>query len=384
MKSFLNDTKKRSLLFQVASLIVVVSIIYYLYYNTQANLQRQNIATGFGFLSNESSFEVSESVIPFSSEDTYLKALFVGFLGTLKVAIIGNIIAVILGVIIGISRKSNNYLISKLSSCYIELLRNIPLLLQLFFWYSLFTEIFPSVRNAYSPFPNVFLSNRGAIIPTLSRLNEYTIFFVGLAITAILFIIANIKLKKIKLNTGNKFIYSTQIYVSILLIPFIFWFLSGRPTYIDVPVLKGFNFRGGYTLSPEFLSLLFGLVLYTAAFIAEIVRAGIESVTKGQWEAAESLGLNKFQTLRFVILPQAFRVIIPPLTSQILNLTKNSSLAVAIAYPDYVSIANTVMNQTGQAIELVGSIMIVYLTLSLSMSFFMNWYNKKITLVGKK
>jgi len=384
LKSFLNDTKKRSLLFQVASLIVVVSIIYYLYYNTQANLQRQNIATGFGFLSNESSFEVSESVIPFSSEDTYLKALFVGFLGTLKVAIIGNIIAVILGVIIGISRKSNNYLISKLSSCYIELLRNIPLLLQLFFWYSLFTEIFPSVRNAYSPFPNVFLSNRGAIIPTLSRLNEYTIFFVGLAITAILFIIANIKLKKIKLNTGNKFIYSTQIYVSILLIPFIFWFLSGRPTYIDVPVLKGFNFRGGYTLSPEFLSLLFGLVLYTAAFIAEIVRAGIESVTKGQWEAAESLGLNKFQTLRFVILPQAFRVIIPPLTSQILNLTKNSSLAVAIAYPDYVSIANTVMNQTGQAIELVGSIMIVYLTLSLSMSFFMNWYNKKITLVGKK
>jgi len=281
-----------------------------------ANLEERRIASGLGFLGREAGFEIGESAfLRYSAADSYLRALLVGVTNTLAVAVIGVVLATGLGTAIGLFRLSRNFLLKTLSAGYIEFIRNVPLLVQLFFWYAVITEGMPGPREALSPLPGVFLSNRGIFIPTFS----------------------------------------------------------------SVPELQGFNFVGGATLTPEFAALLIGLATYTAAFIAEIVRAGILAVDRGQGEAAHALGLSRPQTTRLVILPQALRVIIPPMTSQYLNLTKNSSLAVAIGYPDLVSIANTTMNQTGQAIEGIAIIMGVYLTISLSISAFMNWYNARVT-----
>ena len=280
-----------------------------------ANLEERRIASGFGFLGREAGFEIGESAfLRYSASDTYLAALLVGLSNTLAVALIGIVLATVLGTFIGLARLSKNFLLKTLSAGYVEFIRNVPLLVQLFFWYAVITEGFPGPREALSPLPGVFLSNRG-------------IFF---------------------------------------------------PTFSGAPELQGFNFVGGATLTPEFAALLIGLVTYTAAFIAEIVRAGILAVDRGQSEAAHALGLSRGQATRLIILPQALRVIVPPMTSQYLNLTKNSSLAVAIGYPDLVSIANTTMNQTGQAIEGIATIMAVYLTISLSISAFMNWYNAHV------
>ena len=280
-----------------------------------ANLEERRIASGFGFLNREAGFEIGESAfLRYGAADSYLRALFVGLTNTLLVAAIGVVLATILGTFIGLCRLSKNFLLRTLSGTYIEFIRNVPLLVQLFFWYAVITEGLPGAREALSPLPGVFLSNRG-------------IFF---------------------------------------------------PSFSSVPELQGFNFAGGFAISPEFAALLVGLATYTAAFIAEIVRAGILAVDRGQNEAAHALGLTRAQATRLVILPQALRVIVPPMTSQYLNLTKNSSLAVAIGYPDLVSIANTTMNQTGQAIEGIAVIMAVYLTISLSISAFMNWYNAHV------
>jgi len=280
-----------------------------------ANLEERRIASGFGFLQREAGFEIGESAfLRYGAADSYLRALFVGLTNTLLVAAIGVVLATILGTFIGLCRLSKNFLLRTLSGTYIEFIRNVPLLVQLFFWYAVITEGLPGAREALSPLPGVFLSNRG-------------IFF---------------------------------------------------PSFSSVPELQGFNFAGGFAISPEFAALLVGLATYTAAFIAEIVRAGILAVDRGQGEAAHALGLTRAQATRLVILPQALRVIVPPMTSQYLNLTKNSSLAVAIGYPDLVSIANTTMNQTGQAIEGIAVIMAVYLTISLSISAFMNWYNAHV------
>ena len=325
-QSFIYNTKFRDWFYQIFLLIFIALIVGYLITNLQANLSKQNIASGLDFLLREAGFEIGESFIEYFSDDTYKKALFVGFINTLKVAILGNILAISLGVFAGVCLTSSNWLLSKITSFYVEVIRNIPLLLQLFFYYSIFTEIFPSVKQALNPIEGVYLSNRGLHVPWI----EYTN---GISIS---------------------------------------W-----------PTLQGFNFKGGYNLTPEFSSLLLGLVLYTGAFIAVIVKTGITSVNKGQSDASLSLGLSSFQTLRFIILPQALRVIIPPTTSQLLNLTKNSSLAVAIGYPDFVSIANTSMNQTGQAIELVIIIVLVYLTFSLVTSLIMNLYNKKMAILER-
>lgn len=380
---FWHDAAKRAIVFQVVSLATVGLIGYYLFTNTLANLERQAIATGFDFLHKESSFEIGEALIPYSSADTYARALAVGLLNTLKVAVLGIVLTLILGTFVGISRLSSNWLIAKLSAVYIEVAQDIPVLLQLFFWYAIFNETFPSPGQALNPFTGVFLSNRGVIVavPEGHPAFQYMAWAFLLGCIAVWGI--RRWAKKRQENTGRPF---PVFYVStaiLLMLPLATWWLAGAPTKMSIPELKGFNFQGGMTFSPEFSALLLGLVLYTAAFVAEIVRAGIQAVGRGQLEAAKAIGLKPGQVLRLVILPQALRVIIPPLTSQMLNLAKNSTLAVAIGFPDFVSVANTTINQTGQAIEGVALIMIVYLCFSLGTSAFMNWYNKKMALVER-
>jgi general L-amino acid transport system permease protein len=377
------DPKKRAVLFQAATLCAVGLLGYYLVSNVLANLERQSIATGWGFLGKEASFEIGESLIPYSAASSYLRALAVGVLNTLLVAFVGNLVTIILGTIIGIARLSSNWLVSKIAAVYIEVMQDIPVLLQLFFWYAIFYETMPSPRQALNPVGGVFLCNRGVMftVPEAHLAHAY----MGAA-----FVLACVAAwavrrwaRKRQDRTGRLFPTFRVSLAMIIGFPLLAWWLGGAPTAMDVPELQGFNFEGGLTVSPEFFAVVMGLVLYTAAFVAEVVRAGIQSVSKGQTEAAMSIGLRPTMVLNLVILPQALRVIIPPLTSQMLNLTKNSSLAVAIGYPDFVSVANTTINQTGQAIEGVVLIMTVYLIFSLSTSAFMNWYNKRAALVER-
>jgi general L-amino acid transport system permease protein len=377
------DPAKRAVVFQAVALLVVFAVGYYLFSNTQANLERQSIATGFGFLETEAGFEIGESMIEYSAADSYAAALLVGTLNTLKVAFIGIVFTTILGTIIGIARLSSNWLVARMAAVYIEVMQNIPVLLQLFFWYAIFYESFPSPRQALNPFPGVFLCNRGLIfaVPEAHAAHAAIGWAFLLALAAGWAI--NQWGRKRQARTGQAFPAVRLTMALSVLLPLLAWFAYGAPTAMDVPELRGFNFNGGVTVSPEFSALLMGLVLYTGAFVAEIVRAGIQSVGRGQVEAAMAVGLRPGQVLHLVILPQALRVIIPPLTSQMLNLTKNSSLAIAIGYADFVAVTNTTINQTGQAIEGVALIMVVYLFFSLSTSLFMNWYNKKTALVER-
>jgi general L-amino acid transport system permease protein len=380
---FLRDPDKRAILYQIGVAAMVALLGYYLISNTLANLERQAIATGFGFVEKESAFEIGESLISYSAADTYGKALIVGALNTLLVSFIGIFLTVALGTFVGIARLSTNWLVSKLAAAYIELFQDIPILLQLFFWYAFFYEMLPSPREALNPFEGLFLCNRGLIfaVPEYHPAFKYMgfAFLVG---CVLIFFIRRWARKRQAL-TGQSFPVFSAGTALLIGLPLVTWLLAGMPTAMSVPALKGFNFKGGLSVSPEFSALLLGLVLYTAAFVAEVVRAGIQSVSHGQSEAAMAIGLKPGQVLDLVILPQALRVIIPPLTSQMLNLTKNSSLAVAIGYPDFVSVAGTTINQTGQAMEGVALIMAVYLCFSLATSAFMNWYNKKIKLVER-
>jgi general L-amino acid transport system permease protein len=381
--SFWYDPDKRSVMYQIGAACLFVFVAWYLVSNTMSNLEKQSIATGFGFLDTEAAFEIGESLVEYSAADRYSKALWVGFLNTLLVSFIGIVLTVILGAFLGVARLSKNWLINKCAAGYIELFQDIPILLQLFFWYAFFYEMLPSPRDAINPFSGLFLCNRGLIfgIPQSHPAYKYMAIAVIFAVIIIFFI--KKWAKKRQDATGKAFpLFYTSIAL-ILGLPLVCWLIGGAPTEMSVPVLKGFNFKGGMSISPEFAALLLGLVLYTAAFVAEVVRAGIQSVSKGQTEAAMAIGLKPGRVLNLIILPQALRVIIPPLTSQMLNLTKNSSLAVAIGYPDFVSVAGTAINQTGQAIEGVLLIMIVYLIFSLSTSVFMNWYNKKMAIVER-
>ncbi len=380
---FWRDPDKRAIAFQAVALLSVGWVGYYLFSNTQANLERQAIATGFGFLNQEASFEIGEKLIEYSAADNYSRALLVGVLNTLKVAFIGIILTTLLGTVIGIARLSHNWLVSKLAGGFIEGMQNIPVLLQLFFWYAIFYESFPAPRQALNPFPGVFLCNRGLVFGVPASHPAHSTMLWALAAAVISWWMLARWAHQRQERTGRIFPVVRTGLALCLALPALVWALYGAPTIMDVPVLSGFNFTGGITLSPEFCALLFGLVLYTSAFVAEIVRAGIQSVSHGQVEAAMAVGLRPGQVLHLVILPQALRVIIPPLTSQMLNLTKNSSLAIAIGFPDFVAVANTTINQTGQAIEGVALIMVIYLFFSLSTSVFMNWYNKKMALVER-
>jgi len=377
------NPKVRAILFQFMTLGMVGVLAYYLISNTLINLERQNIASGFGFFHKESSFEIGESLIPYSAANTYGRALLVGALNTIKVAFIGVVITIILGTFIGVARLSTNWLLSKLAAIYIEVMQDIPILLQLFFWYAIFYETLPSPQEALNPGAGIYMSNRGVAftIPEGHPAHKYMLlaFLVGCVIVYVMRRWARKRQEK----TGQ-FFPTFRVGIAIIFgLPFISWLAFGTPMKMDAPKFIGFNFQGGLMVSPEFIALLMGLVLYTAAFVAEVVRAGIQSVSKGQREAAMAIGLRPALVLNLVILPQALRVIVPPLTSQMLNLTKNSSLAVAIGYPDLVSVANTTINQTGQSIEGVALIMAVYLFFSLSTSAFMNWYNKRVALVER-
>ena len=381
-KSAWNDPKVRGIFYQVLVVGLVALGVWYLVSNTLHNLSVRNIATGFGFLAREAGFAIGEGPISYTPEDTYSRALTVGLLNTLRAAVIGIVLATILGTIIGIARLSSNWLVAKLASIYVEVMRNVPLLLQLFFWYAIISESFPGPRQALNPIPGVFLSNRGLKFPSLE--GDGLTWLAGgvfFAVVAIL-VLANWSRRRQE-RTGQLFPVWRSAIALLVACPLLAWWVSGADLSLNVPELSGFNFRGGFTLTPEFAALLLGLVIYTAAFIAEVVRSGIQAVSHGQWEAAESLGLRRTLALRLIVLPQALRVIIPPMTSQYLNLTKNSSLAVAIGYPDIVSVVNTTLNQTGQAIEGIMLIMAAYLTVSLSISLFMNWYNARIALVER-
>ena len=378
------NPRVRALTYQALAITITVLIFAFMAMTARANLERQHIASGFGFLDHTAGFGVIQSLIPYSEQSTYGRVFWVGVCNTLLVAALGTIIAVSLGFVIGIARLSSNWLIAKLATFYVETLRNIPLLLQLFFWYFAILRPLPGPNDSITLLPDVFLSNRGIAMPAIQA-TPATLFFMIAAIGAIViaFILRRYASRQV-VETGNRSYFGLLAIAVLIGLPLLAIFVFGAPFQLEMPVLAKFNYTGGWRLLPEFVALTFGLSIYTAAFIAEIVRSGILSVSKGQTEAAHALGLNNVQTLRLVIIPQALRVIVPPLTSQILNLTKNSSLAVAIAYPDLVSIfAGTVLNQTGQAIEVIAMTMGVYLIISLVTSFAMNIYNARVAIVER-
>jgi general L-amino acid transport system permease protein len=376
------DERVRAAFWQVLIVGMVVAIVWWLVRNTQHNLEVRRIATGFGFLSREAGLPIGESLIDYTPADTYLRALTVGVLNTLKVAVVGVILATILGTLIGIARLSKNWLLSKIAAVYVEVIRDIPLLLQLLFWYTILQGL-PGPRQALNPLPGVYLMNRGLRLPFLDWEVGHSWGLLAFVVGAFATWLFAREMRRRRMKDGQPRPVWPAAIGFLVVVPALVWWLGGAPVGIEWPELRGFNFRGGMTVSPEYFALLIGLVTYTAGFIAEIVRAGILSVPHGQWEAAQALGLHRGTVLKQIVLPQALRVIVPPMTSQYLNLTKNSSLAVAIGYQDIVSIANTTLNQTGQAIEGIAIIMLVYLTISLSISFFMNWYNSRITLVER-
>jgi len=379
-----NDPHLRSLIWQVAALAAVVAALWYFAATAHENLSRQHIATGFGFLQNTAGFGIVQALVPYSEEASYGRAFLVGLCNTLLVAALGTILAVALGFAVGIARLSSNWLVAKLAAVYVETLRNIPLLLQLFFWYFAILQPLPGPRESLTLLPGVFLSNRGIVMPGVGLTGTSPAFLAALFLAIVASFLVTRYAKARRMTTGERFPASVVNTVSIIVLPGLVWLIGGAPFTIDHAAMGKFDFTGGWRLLPEFLALLLGLALYTAAFIAEIVRAGIQSVGRGQTEAAHALGLSNGQALRLVVIPQALRVIIPPLTSQILNLTKNSSLAVAIGYPDLVSVfAGTVLNQTGQAIEVIAITMGVYLVISLATSLAMNLYNARVAIVER-
>lgn len=374
----------RAALFQTLLVLTIGAILYTLVNNALQNLQIRGISTGFGFMDQTAGFGIGMSLIEYDSTHTYGRTFVVGLLNTALVAVLGIIFATILGFIVGVARLSNNWLLSRVASLYVEIFRNIPLLLQLLFWYTVVLQALPSARNSLSLFDALFLNVRGFYLPGLN----FSDGAVGILIAIVICLVAGMlwhrKAHKHQDKTGEvlpTWRYSISL---MIVVPLLAYFALGQPVSLDYPALKGFNFKGGINVIPELFALLIALSIYTASFIAEIVRSGINAVDHGQSEAASALGLAKGRTLKLIIIPQALRVIIPPLTSQYLNLVKNSSLAMAIGYPDLVSVfAGTTLNQTGQAIEIISMTMAVYLALSLVTSLLMNIYNSKTALIER-
>jgi general L-amino acid transport system permease protein len=364
---------------QILFVGVLVWIGYEIVANAQDNLRSQRITSGFGFLNNTAGFDVSQSLIPYSGSDTYTRVFLVGLLNTLLVSIIGIFFATVIGFMVALGRLSPNWLLSRISGGYVELIRNLPLLFQILFWYLAVLAALPNPRQSISLFGSFFLSNRGLVIPRPIGTPGFEPFALAVLI-AIVTAIALWRYARRQLFQSGKVITVWPYALGLLIgLPLVSVLIFGVPLTFEVPVLKGFNFAGGSRVIPEFVALTLALSTYTAAFIAEIVRAGIQSVHKGQMEAGSSLGLHRGAVLRLIIIPQALRVILPPLTNQYLNLTKNSSLAVAIGYPDLVSVfAGTTLSQTGQAIEIIGITMGVYLLISLVTSAIMSFYGWRI------
>lgn len=367
----------RGWFYQLLVVALVGAGVWYLAHNTLVNMAARGIQSGFGFLGETAGFDIGESLIPFQSSDPYWKAFLVGTINTLRVAALGVVLATLLGTLLGIGRFSRNAIVRGLCYAYVETFRNVPVLLQLLMWYLFFTDVLPMARDAITLFGTIRLSKNGLSIPVPVWTLGWTLAVAGLIVGGALAWFYRGWARRRFAATGK---FAGTLWPMLALVfggAAIGWLAGGAPNAWSVPTLDGFALTGGLTMTPEFMAVLTGLVLYTSAFIAEVVRAGIASVPHGQTEAAASLGLRKGRAMRLVVLPQALRVIIPPLTSQYLNLTKNSSLAVAIGYPDIVSIANTSLNQTGRAVECITIIMAVYLAISLVTAGFMNWYNRR-------
>ena len=382
------NSKVRKIIPQLITLLVVILIFGFFTFNAQINMDNRGIEFGFGFLAQESSFDVQFSLIEYDGSHSYARAYLVGLLNTLLVAFIGIIIATILGVIVGIARLSPNYLIERTAAVYVEFFRNIPLLLQIFFWYFAALRALPLPQDADSIFGVSYLTIKGFYTPSFVWEN-LNIFFYSLIAAIISIIVIKNYARKLQENQGKQLpVFSISIGLLIIL-PLLTFLFGGVSLDFEIPVIKqlsttGFIYEGGLSIPPELIALTLALSLYTATFIAECVRAGIQGISKGQKEAAASIGLTPNQILKLVIMPQALRIIIPPTTNQYLNLTKNSSLAAAIAYPDLVLVfAGTALMQTGRAIEIVSITMLTYLSISLAISMLMNWYNKKIAIKEK-
>lgn len=382
--AFYNDPKVRAIFYQAVLLAAVAWFGYSVFGNMRANMDARGIQTGFGFLGEVASFDIGFTLIEYDRSSTYMQTLYVGLLNTLLVAVLGIIFATILGFTLGIARLSNNWIVARIATVYIETLRNIPLLLQMFFWYFGVLSLLPGVKQSLElPF-NMFFNNRGIVTPApiFSPGFSTVVFTLVVAIIGAIFIARWAKKKQ--QDTGEQ---PPAFFINLVLIvglPTIVYFATGASLTFTMPELRGFNFKDGIIIPPELIALLWALILYTATFIAEIVRSGILAVPAGQTEAAQSLGIKDGDRLRQVVIPQALRVIIPPLTSQYLNLTKNSSLAVAIGYPDLVSVfMKTTLNQSGRAVEVVLITMLIYLGLSLIISVFMNWLNARVALTER-
>jgi general L-amino acid transport system permease protein len=381
--SFGNPTV-RAWLYQIVAIVIVLSVVGYLVHNTVINLANRGITSGFGFLERNAGFGIVQHLIDYSEGDTYARVFLVGLTNTLLVSALCIVFASILGFFIGLARLSDNWLLRKIANIYIETFRNIPPLLQIFFWYFAVLRNLPGPRQALNAFDLAFVSNRGLYVPWPTYAPGSWPFVIALVLS----VVASYALfrfnRQHQLKTGQ-FRRTWPVAISMLLLfPVIAHLGFGAAMHWDIPELRGFNFRGGFVMIPELAALTLALSIYTSSFIAEVIRSGIQAVPYGQHEAARSLGLPNPVTLRQVIIPQAMRVIIPPLTSQYLNIVKNSSLAAAIGYPDMVSLfAGTVLNQTGQAIETIAITMSVYLIISLLISMLMNFYNRKIALVER-
>lgn len=376
------DVRVRAWLIQIAILAGFIGTISWLSMNTAENLARRGIKTGFDFLSGAARFPIAESLIPYDPTYSYLRAFSVGLTNTLYVSVLAIVMATIAGAVIGVGRRSANPVVAGSAGVYVEVFRNTPLVVQLLFWYGLFTQAMPASRAAFAPVPGVFLSLRGIFFPW-PVWNSTVATLLAIAMASITAGIATSLLSRRDDRLSKR---RPLILASILLLSavgFVIAIGAGRGFEFDRPVLAGFNFEGGATLTPEFTALMVGLVLYTAAFVAEIVRGAIEAVPKGQWEAGRAVGLRERRILRLIVLPQALRIMVPPMTSQYLNVVKNTTLALAVGYPDFAAVVATTINQTNQAIEGVAILMAVYLSISLSISLFMNWYNARVALVQR-
>ncbi|MYC95242.1 MAG: ABC transporter permease subunit [Caldilineaceae bacterium SB0661_bin_32] len=382
---FYRDERVLGIFSQLLVVIIVVGLGLFFYSNMITGLrEKHNVAISFSFLGQAAGFDIGESLIEYSRERTYLRAFVVGLLNTFQVAFLGIIFATALGIVIGVMRLSTNFLVSRIASIYIDIFRNIPLLVLLIFWAQAVFLKLPRVAEAIILPGPIFLSNRGVAIPWGIPTDSWGTFLLVLGAGIVLGAVVSYLLREQGKRTGRMPLITLWFLLTVAAVGLVGWIVLPQPVTLDQPFLEGFNTKGGKILSQQFMALLSGLIIYTAAFIAEVVRAGIQSVSKGQREAATSLGLNPAQTLRLIIFPQALRVIIPPLTSQYLNLTKNSSLAIAIGYPDLFAVAgNTILNQTGREIEMFTMIMGTYLSLSLLTSLLMNIYNRRIRLVER-
>lgn len=382
--SFIYNKTFRAIFFQLFIVVLLAIGLWIMSVNLAHNIEARGINTGFAFLDNRAGFNISESPIEYNADSTFFDSFLVGVANTLYVSIVGIIFATILGVIIGVARLSKNFLIAKVALSYIEIFRNIPLLLQILFWYNVVLASLPSQRQSIELGANMVLNNRGFFVPRPIMEDGFGFVIISFFIAIAVVVYLSKALKRRFENTGKSIFFLPWGILILFAIPFIVYLFNGSPLHFDVPLLKGFNYVGGMTYTPEFLALAFALSIYQATFIAEAVRSGIEAVDRGQKEAAVDLGLSSYQSLKFIVLPQAIRIALPPIISQFLNLVKNSSLAASIGYPELMTIfGGTALNQTGQAIEIILMVMSVYLFVSLIISIILNYLNKKMTVKGR-